>query len=129
MRRRSRAVSWLLVWLLMSMAVAWAQPSSAPPANYQKTQAVTDAGATVTIDYDGGGTADPADTLCITNDGPNVVAYDFDGTATYHATNRAALHPGETLCFSRVSKGQKFTVIGLDCNTGETASVRVTAMP
>lgn len=109
--------------------LCWASLAWGEPADFQATQAVTDAGVQVKIDFNGDTVADPADSVCLTNDGPAAVVYDFDGTATFSATARAALQPGETRCFSRVGKAGKFTVIGFDTNTGLTASVRITAQP
>lgn len=114
---------WLLLGLLWG-GLAWGQTFP----EFQATQAVTDAGVTVLFDIDSNGTAENYEEVCLHNDGPQAVNYDFDGTATFSSTARAALLAGEALCFDRKLYTRKFTTVGLDVDTGGAASVRIRAM-
>ena len=118
----------LVVALLMLLAWAWVG-WAADVAFFDRTVAVTDAGLTVIIDYDGNGSADNTSLLCLTNDGPGAVVHSFTASVTWHATNHAALTVGESVCFSRQSAATKFTRVSFDTDTGQTASVRIRAFP
>lgn len=108
---------WLFLLLWPSLVLA-----QAPVLEHQQTVSVTQTNTTVTF-------SGPMDDLCLINDGANPVVYDWDGTAVFSATTRAAINPGETRCFSRKDKPNKFRQVGLICNTGLTATVRITALP
>jgi hypothetical protein len=111
-----------LLLRLLILAGLVACPVFAGQPHFSDTVAVTDANTNTAID-----TLYRANSVLIINDGANEVY--FDVATGVAVADGAPILPGESILITSGSGAYYITNVGLICDTGETASVRIFAFP